>query len=750
MASLSPSAPATSGDLGPPAALLSSTWAPIAARLSYALVGDFEILGELGEGGMAAVFLAHECALNRKVALKVMSPALMMGEGMIERFRQEAVTQANLQHANIVGVHGVRNVDDLHFFVMQFVPGRTLQQVLRAELTAGRYLSIPVIRALLFQVGSALSYAHRRGVIHRDVKPGNILLNGDGDAVVTDFGIAKVVEAPSQTMTGTVVGTPTYMSPEQCFAADLTPASDQYSLGVVAYELITGRTPFQGSSFVLMQAHTTTPPPSISALRPDCPPEVEAAVMRMLAKERDDRFGDLNDALHALGAQATGMRSDDPLRRELQRLADVQGVEATLADVLRGPLSPSPHSKGTARVGGPTAPQANHVTPPPRTAAPSATLALSGSTLPPAPGDSSWAASPSVAAAPVGTPTTSGRSMIALGGGVLAVVAAVGIWMMTRADTGTLPAAGATVGGAPDAATAAMTTGTTTGAPAAETTTGEQTETPPAASPTTPSPVEASAALSATSVGIAIIAPTSRTLPAGERLQLVGRSDRSAGAPQVEWRSGAPTVATVGARTGLVQAHGAGRVMVYLQQGQRRDSLQLSVTSSVATTAGANSAARDSSPPIPVGSRRASPTDPAPVAATPRSSEPSPTTAIVAEKSAAELTAEAQRALATYAEALGSRDTTRIRRAFASASSQLLGQWQSMYDATQEVRVVLTSVQPMDDVVVPTGSTARFRVKQTVTFSVDGSRKAQTQRAEYTAILRREGSGWALAAISDR
>jgi serine/threonine protein kinase len=318
-------------------------------HLREATIGEYEILTELGRGGMAAVFLAHEHALNRKVALKVMSPALMMGSGMIERFYSEAVTQANLAHPNIVGVHAVRDEGDLHFFVMQFVPGRTLQQVLRAELTAGRWLSFDVVRALLYQTGVAVAYAHRRGVIHRDIKPGNVILNADGNAVVTDFGIAKVTEAPSQTMTGSVVGTPAYMSPEQCFASELTPASDQYSLGILAYELICGRTPFQGASFALMQAHTMQAPAPLSELRADCPPELEAAVLRMLAKRPGDRFSDIDEALHALGAEPPSMTAG-PLRQELQRLADVSGVQEKLADVIRGPMSPSPRTRsGSSR-----------------------------------------------------------------------------------------------------------------------------------------------------------------------------------------------------------------------------------------------------------------------------------------------------------------------------------------------------------------------------------------------------------------
>src|SRR5688572_13350793 len=272
-----------------------SPWGAVAARLQNATLGEFEILTELGRGGMAAVYLARDLALNRRVAIKVMAPGLLLGPGMVERFRQEAVTVANLQHAHIVSIHAVRQLDELHFFVMQFVPGRTLEGVLRN----GPALPIPVVRAWLYQVGSALGYAHRRGVIHRDVKPGNILLNADGEAVVTEFGIAKVAESPSHTQTGTVVGTPVYMSPEQCYARELTGASDQYSLGVVAYEMLAGRPPFTGTSFALMRSHTDEPPPPLRDARPDIPENMDAALMRMLAKRPEDRFATLAEALVA-------------------------------------------------------------------------------------------------------------------------------------------------------------------------------------------------------------------------------------------------------------------------------------------------------------------------------------------------------------------------------------------------------------------------------------------------------------------
>jgi len=316
-----------------------SPWSVVGARLQAATAGEFEIFTELGRGGMAAVYLARDLALNRRVAIKVMAPGLLLGPGMMERFKQEAVTVASLQHVHIVAIYGVRQIGDLHFFVMQFVPGRTLEGVLR-DVGA---LPIPVIRAWLFQIGSALGYAHRRGVIHRDIKPGNILLNADGEAIVTDFGIAKVAESPNQTQTGTVVGTPVYMSPEQCYARELTGASDQYSLGVVAYEMLVGRPPFSGSSFALMRSHTDSPPPPLHDLRPDVPPAMDAAVMRMLAKTAEERFPSLAEALVSLGA--VQLSHDDPLHADLQKLAAASERLDQLADFVRTPPSPVPKTR---------------------------------------------------------------------------------------------------------------------------------------------------------------------------------------------------------------------------------------------------------------------------------------------------------------------------------------------------------------------------------------------------------------------
>ncbi len=337
-----------------------SPWNQVFEHLRSATTGEFHIVRELGRGGMAAVYLAQEIALNRLVAIKVMAPGVMMGEGMVDRFRQEAVTVANLSHPNIITIHTVRQLDDLHFFVMKYVDGRPLDIVLQ---TSG-VLPIAVVRAILFQVGSGLAYAHRRGVIHRDVKPANILLDRDGNAIVTDFGIAKVAEVPGQTKTGTMVGTPAYMSPEQCVAEAVTWASDQYSLGIVAYELLTGAPPFSGSSYATMQGHLEKVPEPITTRRPDCPPDLEAGVMRMLAKDAKDRFLTMGEALQALGARP--LADDDPLRGELAALI---GPPTGAVEGARVPRSPVPPSRAT--------------TPTPR----AAMVALSSSHDPVEPGD---------------------------------------------------------------------------------------------------------------------------------------------------------------------------------------------------------------------------------------------------------------------------------------------------------------------------------------------------------------------------
>jgi serine/threonine-protein kinase len=199
-------------------------WEVIYDKLRSAVAPKYEVTGILGYGGMAGVYLADEPRLGRKVAIKVMSPGLMVDPQLVERFSQEARTIAQLNHPNIVTIYEVDERDGLHYFTMTYVAGRTLGQVMAGTEGA---LSIDVVRAWLYQIGDALAYAHHHGVIHRDVKPGNVLLDKRGNALVTDFGIAKVTDEPGLTRTGMLVGTPAYMSPEQCSSGKVEGASDQ-------------------------------------------------------------------------------------------------------------------------------------------------------------------------------------------------------------------------------------------------------------------------------------------------------------------------------------------------------------------------------------------------------------------------------------------------------------------------------------------------------------------------------------------
>src|SRR5256884_385230 len=311
--------------------------------LRKATLGEYEVLAELGRGGMATVYLAHDLALDRKVAIKVLAPALLlMGEGMVERFKREARTAAALSHPHIIPIYAVKESEHVLYFVMKYVQGRALDTVIRDVGT----LPIPMVQTILAQVGDALGYAHRHGVIHRDIKSANIMLDEDGRAVVTDFGIAQLVQEEGLTMTGVTVGTPTYMSPEQCATRDVTGASDQYSLGVVAYEMLTGRLPFLGeSTMAVMYAHFNERPRPVAELRPDCPPNLSAGVMRMLEKDPARRWPSMDDIVAVCGRPS--LRHDDPVRGEMITLAKAGAGSALMAE-LKTPTSPLVLSKPQA------------------------------------------------------------------------------------------------------------------------------------------------------------------------------------------------------------------------------------------------------------------------------------------------------------------------------------------------------------------------------------------------------------------
>ncbi len=313
--------------------------------LKSATLGDYEILAELGRGGMATVFLAHDISLDRKVAIKVMSPALLDGEGAVERFKREARTAGALSHPHIIPIHAVRESGELLYFVMKYVEGRALDNVIKDQ----GVLPIPMVVQVLTEVAGALAYAHRKGVVHRDVKPANIMLDDDGWAVVTDFGIAKVVQKQGLTMTGTTVGTPAYMSPEQCAAEVVTGRSDQYSLGIVGFELLSGRVPFAADSLMgMFMAQMHDLPPSLLDVRQDCPPLLARIVERMLAKAPDERWPSLDDVVTAL-APLQKSEARESTRISMAALARVSDGRPRPTDFAR-PLSPSPRNSQKASV----------------------------------------------------------------------------------------------------------------------------------------------------------------------------------------------------------------------------------------------------------------------------------------------------------------------------------------------------------------------------------------------------------------
>jgi predicted Ser/Thr protein kinase len=280
------------------------------ARLTKTLEGRYRVTKMVGRGGMGMVFLAEDLTLERPVAIKVLPPDVSHDENVVGRFEREARTAARLDHPNIIPIFAVEAAADLHYFVMKYVSGRSLDELLKA----GR-LSIPQTQAYLWESGLALGHAHRRGVVHRDIKPANIMLDHDGRVILTDFGISKAMQAATQyTGTGQVVGTPHYMSPEQAKGVELDGRSDQYSLAVVGYQMVTGRLPFGDDSIhAIIYKHVSEEPPAIGELNPDCPPFLATALHRALSKKRDLRFPTMEEFAAAVCPERRSAISVSPV-----------------------------------------------------------------------------------------------------------------------------------------------------------------------------------------------------------------------------------------------------------------------------------------------------------------------------------------------------------------------------------------------------------------------------------------------------
>src|SRR5688572_1184503 len=269
-------------------------------RVIVAIGTQYDIGDEIGRGSMGVVYRATDLRLRRTVAIKVLPPDLAFRPETRARFLREAEMSAQLSHPNIVPIFSVDEKDGIVYFVMAHIEGETLGERLEREPRS----PVELVRRVLREVADALDYAHHRGVIHRDIKPDNILLDRHGARpVVTDFGIARAAEAQTRlTVTGVAVGTPAYMSPEQAMGdRELDGRSDIYSLGVVGYRMLAGELPFRASSSAsMMLKHLSEQPMPLVGQRPDAPPALLAAVDHALAKRPEDRWKDagaLRDAI---------------------------------------------------------------------------------------------------------------------------------------------------------------------------------------------------------------------------------------------------------------------------------------------------------------------------------------------------------------------------------------------------------------------------------------------------------------------
>ena len=277
-------------------------------------IGKYRITERIGRGGMADVYLGVHTHLDRKVAIKVLHSYLLEGGDFIERFKREAKAVASLRHPNIVQVYDFDIQDDTIIMVMEYIEGTNLQQQLVEFEKQGKRLPIKQIGSIINDIAGALDYAHSQGMLHRDVKPSNILIDREGKAYLTDFGIARIVGDHKLTATGTLMGTPAYMSPEQGRGDELTEESDIYSLGVVAFEMLTGRVPFDAKTPIgIVQKQISEPVPDISKLVKGVPVTAQGVIDKALAKSPEGRYGSAEELVGALKLALQALESTESI-----------------------------------------------------------------------------------------------------------------------------------------------------------------------------------------------------------------------------------------------------------------------------------------------------------------------------------------------------------------------------------------------------------------------------------------------------
>jgi len=308
--------------------------------------GRYQILRKLGAGGMANVYLAEDQELGRRVAIKILNDRHANDEQFVERFRREAKNAAALSHPNIVSIYDRGEAEGTYYIAMEFIDGRTLKELIVSRGPAPLTVAVEYARQIL----SALRFAHRHGIVHRDIKPHNVLVDAEGRVKVTDFGIARAGTS-QMTEAGSIVGTAQYLSPEQARGTNVDQRSDVYSLGIVLYELLTGTVPFNGDTPVeIAMKHLSTVPEPPSAKRPDVPRDLDLIVLRALAKDPGDRYQSAEemdaDLERFLRGSAVSPVTEEAATQIL-RLPDDQPYAATAATM----IAPGAATAATRRMG---------------------------------------------------------------------------------------------------------------------------------------------------------------------------------------------------------------------------------------------------------------------------------------------------------------------------------------------------------------------------------------------------------------
>ena len=299
------------------------------------MLGPYRIINQIGQGGMASVYKAYQASMDRNVAIKVLPSQLAESTEFVKRFQQEARIIANLEHPHILPVFDYGESDGTAYFVMRYLEAGTLKD----RMEAGRQLPLNEIDRIFTQLTDALSYAHSHGVVHRDLKPANALVDSQGNLFLTDFGIAKLLESasPRLTQTDAIMGTPAYISPEQALAQTVDQRSDIYSLGIILYEMVTGRVPFMADTpLAVILKHVSDPLPLPSLIKTDVPASIEQVILKALAKDPQDRFATASEFVsawkRALEQNETARRAPEtvsvPISRPGTPSAQTQGKPA--------------------------------------------------------------------------------------------------------------------------------------------------------------------------------------------------------------------------------------------------------------------------------------------------------------------------------------------------------------------------------------------------------------------------------------